>query len=105
VARVAHYFGHMATTSLRSALLRSLPFLLLLLTLGLTAPQTTTQVLSSAGVVHSAPAVDSTADTPATEPVEAETRTAAPVGDRTRALQAQRTAGVSGSRAPPFHSA
>jgi len=95
----------MATNSVRGALLRSLPLLLLLLTLGLTAPQTTSQVLSSAGVVHTAPAADSTADTPATEPVEAETRTTAPVADRTRALRAQRTAGVSGSRAPPSHSA
>ncbi|WP_250035676.1 hypothetical protein [Paractinoplanes maris] len=95
----------MATNSLRGALLRSLPVLLLLLTLGLTAPQTTTQVLTSAGVVHSAPAADSTADTPATQPAPADSRTTTPVADHTRALTAQRTAGVSGSRAPPFHSA
>ncbi|MCY1142758.1 hypothetical protein OWR29_32590 [Actinoplanes sp. Pm04-4] len=80
----------MATNSLRGALLRSLPFLLLLLTLGL---------------VRIAPAADSTADGRSDELVEAEARTSAPVADRTRALTAQRTAGVSGSRAPPFHTA
>ena len=90
----------MATNSLRGVLLRSLPALLLLLTLGLTAPQTASQVLSSAGVGHSAPAE---ADSPAAEVEEAVSRTPeGPVADRTRALTAQRAAGVTGSRAPPF---
>lgn len=92
----------MATNSLRGALLRSLPVLLLLLTLGLTAPQTTTQALSSAGAVATAPATpDSIADSPATEPVTALSGTPSPVADRTRTLTAQRAAGVTGSRAPP----
>ncbi|WP_127507930.1 hypothetical protein [Actinoplanes solisilvae] len=91
----------MATYSLRGALLRSLPFLLLLLTLGLTAPQTTTQVLSSTGVEVATPS-DSTVDAVETAP----SRTPeGPVADRTRVLTAQQTAGVAGSRAPPFVSA
>jgi hypothetical protein len=90
----------MATNSLRGVLLRSLPVLLLLLTLGLTAPQTTSQVLTSAGVTATA---TSTADTSAAEAEEADSRTPdGPVADRTRALTAQRAAGVTGSRAPPF---
>ena len=86
--------GRMATNSPRGALLRSLPFLLL------------TLALTLAGVVHGASAAESTADTAALASAEAETRTPeGPVADRTRALQAQRTAGVTGSRAPPFHTA
>ncbi|GID26849.1 hypothetical protein [Paractinoplanes brasiliensis] len=94
----------MATNSLRGVLLRSLPVLLLLLTLGLTAPQTTTQALTSAGVGHSASATpDSIADTPADEAEKALSRTPeGPVADRTRALTAQRAAAVTGSRAPPL---
>jgi hypothetical protein len=88
----------MATKSLRGALLRSLPVLLLLLMLGLTAPQTTTQVLSSMGVVVEAPA-ESTADTAETTP---RPTPVGPVADRTRALTAQHSAGVTGSRAPPL---
>ncbi|GAB2597366.1 hypothetical protein Aab01nite_72890 [Paractinoplanes abujensis] len=84
-------------------LLRSLPVLLLLLTLGLTAPQTTTQVLSSAGVGHSAAATpDSFADDSTDEVEEALSRTPdGPVADVARVLTAQRAAGVTGSRAPP----
>ena len=96
----------MATISLRSALLRSLPALLLLFTLGLAAPQSSGPI--SAGISHSASAAspagpESTADTPAAGPssVTPLARTPEPVADRTRPLSAQRTAGVAGSRAPP----
>ena len=98
----------MATISLRSALLRSLPALLLLLTLGFAAPQPVTGPIL-AGVSHSASAAspagpESTSDTPAAGPssVTPLPRTPEePVADHTRDLSAQRTAGVSGSRAPP----
>ena len=91
----------MATNSLRGALLRSLPVLLLLLTLGLTAPQTTTQALSFSGVVVDAPA-ESIPDSVETAPCRT---TEEPVADRTRALTSQHAAGVTGCRAPPHVSA
>ncbi|GAA0490031.1 hypothetical protein Ade02nite_24490 [Paractinoplanes deccanensis] len=95
----------MATISLRGALLRSLPALLLLLTLGLVAPAAVAGPVT-AGVTHStsspaAPAAGSTADTPES-PDAAPARTpGVPVADRTRVLSAQHTAGARGSRAPP----
>ncbi|MEU8814794.1 hypothetical protein [Actinoplanes sp. NPDC048796] len=95
----------MATISLRGALLRSLPALLLLLTLGLVAPAAAAGPIA-AGVTHStnspaAPAAGSTADTPES-PDTAPARTpGAPAADRTRVLSAQHTVGATGSRGPP----
>ena len=102
----------MATIFLRGALLRSLPALLLLLTLGFAAPQPVT-VPVLAGVTHStSPAAPTTAGSTAdtaddlASPDAASTRTpGAPVADRTRDLSAQFTAGARASRAPPFRSA
>ncbi len=100
----------MATVSLRSALLRSLPALLLFLTLGLAAPQTVSGSVV-AGVTQStssptAPAIaGSTADTPddVASPATAPARTpGAPVAGRARVLSTQFAAGASGSRAPPL---
>ncbi|MBM2618812.1 hypothetical protein JIG36_24950 [Actinoplanes sp. LDG1-06] len=100
----------MATISLRGALLRSLPALLLLLTLGFAAPQQIA-VPIAAGVTHSissptaSATAGSTADTPddIVSPDAASARTpGVPVADRTRNLSAQVTAGIHGSRAPPF---
>ena len=99
----------MATISLRGALLRSLPALLLLLTFAFMAPQQVS-VPVLAGVTHStSPAAPtttgSTADTPddlgSTDAASARTP-GAPVADRTRDLSAQVIAGVHGSRAPPL---
>ena len=100
----------MATISLRGALLRSLPALLLLLTLGLAVPQQAAGPVL-AGVTHSttspatATPAGSTADIPddsASSDAASARTPGAPVADRTRDLSAQFVSGPSGSRAPPF---
>jgi hypothetical protein len=98
----------MATISLRGALLRSLPALLLLLTLGFAAPAAVAGPVAAGFTLSTtsptAPVTaGSTADSPDEIPSEPASAppTRLPVADSARVLSAQHTAGVHGSRAPP----